>query len=191
MGFLERLDKYDKLLFQKINQDWALPFFDWLMPIVRNQQTWYVCYLLLLGYIIYAFRKKAIPFILLAGACIAVADQLSSSVLKPLFNRIRPCHLTELHTMLRVGYCPGSGSFTSSHAVNHFALAAYLFFALKKEWGAWRWLLFVWATFICYAQVYVGVHYPGDVLGGGILGTCIGYGASILLRRKFFKAKLH
>lgn len=77
---------------------------------------------------------------------------------------------------------PGNGSFTSSHAANHFGLAMFLYATLKNYLGKWMLLFFVWAFFICYAQVYVGVHYPFDILGGAVLGCLIGYGTAYLLK---------
>ncbi|HEY2649525.1 MAG TPA: phosphatase PAP2 family protein, partial [Puia sp.] len=73
---------------------------------------------------------------------------------------------------------------TSSHACNHFAAAWFIFITLNQT-GSWRWLLFAWAFVICYAQVYVGVHFPFDILGGAVLGTAIGYGMSVLFQKQF------
>jgi undecaprenyl-diphosphatase len=74
-----------------------------------------------------------------------------------------------------VAYCPESSSFTSSHAVNHFAAAMFIFTTFRKSLS-WKWaLLFIWAFLISYAQVYVGVHFPFDVFCGAIVGVILGY----------------
>ena len=83
-----------------------------------------------------------------------------------------------------VNYCPMSSSFTSSHACNHFAAATFIFSTLRHT-GRWWWIVFAWAFFISYSQIYVGVHYPVDVLCGAILGCLIGLGVSLLFRRQF------
>ena len=71
-------------------------------------------------------------------------------------------------------YCGANGSFTSSHAMNHFAFAAYVYFTFRR-FSAYFSLLFIWAAFISFSQVYVGVHYPSDVLCGGLLGCGFGW----------------
>jgi undecaprenyl-diphosphatase len=74
-----------------------------------------------------------------------------------------------------VTYCPQSSSFTSSHAMNHFCFATFLYFTLHDAALIWRRLALIWAGLICFGQVYVGVHFPLDVLAGGILGALFGY----------------
>ena len=110
-------------------------------------------------------------------ATIAASDLISSRIIKPGIGRLRPCNDPEMIHGLRllVDHCGQNGSFTSSHAANHFAMAMYFFMSLK--WKA-KWtaaLFFAWATAICYAQVYVGVHFPFDVLGGALLGVLVGF----------------
>lgn len=186
-GFLGRLDVLDRALFRKINIDWASNWADWIMPVIRDQRTWYPLYAFLIIYIIWKFRWKAVPFILIAGLTVVLTDQVSSSFLKNFFGRIRPCSEPLLAGLvqLRVSRCPTSGSFTSSHAVNHFGIAAFIFFCLKPYFGKWGLLFFLWAGLICYAQVYVGVHYPGDVLGGALVGILLGWLTSLLFIRYF------
>jgi undecaprenyl-diphosphatase len=70
---------------------------------------------------------------------------------------------------------PGNSSFTSSHAANHFGVAAYIVFTLKGTWGRWVYIFYLWAAVVCLAQVYVGVHFPIDLFCGGFVGFCIGF----------------
>lgn len=186
-SLLSRLKDWDMAFFLKINTEWTGSFGDFIMPLMRDQRTWYPLYAALLIYVIWKFKWKAIPYILIGALTVVITDQLSSSVLKGFFGRTRPCHEEQLIGLmkLRVGYCPQSGSFTSSHAVNHFGLAAFFFFTLKPYLKNWRWLFFLWAGIICYAQVYVGVHYPGDVTGGGLLGILLGWLTSLVFIRYF------
>jgi membrane-associated phospholipid phosphatase len=102
---------------------------------------------------------------------------VSSGLLKGYFNRTRPCGEEALmgHLELLLNRCPTSGSFTSSHATNHFGAAMFIYITMKEVFKKNGLLFFLWAASICYGQVYVGVHYPSDVIGGGILGCVIGY----------------
>jgi undecaprenyl-diphosphatase len=75
---------------------------------------------------------------------------------------------------LLLEHCSGGFSFTSSHATNHFGFAMFVFLTTKDVFGKWGRWLFVWAATISYGQVYVGVHYPVDILFGALLGICIG-----------------
>ncbi len=116
----------------------------------------------------------------MALVTILLSDQISSTVVKPFFERIRPCNDPVMQSGLRLllDGCGAGYSFTSSHATNHFALAVYLTFTLRTWIGRYAWILFLWAATIAYAQVYAGVHYPLDVIGGALLGSAIGYWTS-------------
>jgi membrane-associated phospholipid phosphatase len=175
-GILQQILAWDRAAFTYINSDHSNAFFDVLMPILRNQTTWYPLYALLLVYVIWKFKKQAIIFILFAAATVALCDQISSSILKPSIARVRPCKEPLLQSVihLRLAHCPGNGSFTSSHAANHFGIAAFIIWCLVPYWGKKSYMFWLWAAVICYAQVYVGVHYPGDILGGAVLGILIG-----------------
>lgn len=188
MTVLETLINWDFAAFKTINRTWSNALFDALMPVLRNQKTWYPLYVIILTGAVVKFKFKSIPFILIAVLTIVLSDQISSSIIKPYFGRLRPCTepLLQGIVQLRIGHCPGSnGSFTSSHATNHFALAVLFFTAMKPYVRNWSYLFFVWAASICYAQVYVGVHFPGDVIGGTILGLLIGIFTSWLFKRYF------
>ena len=103
--------------------------------------------------------------------------------------RVRPCRDLSVAQQIRffVVYCPGSSSFTSSHATSHFAQAMFFFLTLKSVAGKWAWLFFAWAFSIAYTQVYVGVHYPFDVFCGALLGCGIGFLIARLYTRQFGK----
>jgi undecaprenyl-diphosphatase len=182
---MQQLIHLDKELFKLINGQWTNPFFDWIMPWLRNSPVWIPLYLFLVLLIAINFKKQGFWIIAFAIITITLTDGISSKIIKPYFDRIRPCNDPDMASMIRflLPYRPGNGSFTSSHATNHFGIAMFLYMALKKYLGKWMLLLFVWAFFISYAQVYVGVHYPGDVIGGGILGCLLGYGTAYMLNR--------
>lgn len=186
-SLLSRLADWDRQCFIKVNVDWTGAFGDWLMPLLRDQRVWYPLYFLLLLYVAVKFKWRSLPFILLGVLTVALSDVVSSHLLKDFIGRIRPCHEEQLVGImqLRVGYCPNSGSFTSSHAANHFSLATFFYLALKPYFKKWALLFFLWAGLIAYAQVYVGVHYPGDVLCGAILGLLIGLSTAYLFKKYF------
>jgi undecaprenyl-diphosphatase len=157
-----------------------------VLPFFRQQEFWYFFYLFLLVFALYNFGIKGCWWAVSLIMTVIIGDLFSSSLVKSLIWRFRPCRDPDLADQVRVlvNYCPQSSSFTSSHACNHFAAAWFIFITLNQT-GSWRWFLFVWAFIICYAQVYVGVHFPLDILGGAILGTAIGYGMTIFFRKQF------
>ena len=175
--WLEKLILADKKLFRQINQDWISSLGDFIFPILREPKTWIPLYAFVLIYVVYHMKgKKAALFVLFSIICITLTDQLSSQVLKSLFDRMRPCQDPDMQTWVRllVDACPGNASFTSSHAVNHFGIGTFFFFSLRPFMKKWAGFFFLWALSICWAQVYVGVHFPGDVLFGALVGLLLG-----------------
>ncbi len=177
----------DKDLFSIVNQKYTNSFFDILMPIVREPMVWIPFYLFLVIWSLLNFGRKGLYWILFLGSTAGVTDLISSKIIKPLIGRIRPCNDIELAETIRilVTHCGQNGSFTSSHAANHFGLAMFLFVTLHKIMGHSAYLFFLWAGLISYAQVYVGVHFPFDIIGGAILGCLIGHASG-----RFFNNKL-
>jgi undecaprenyl-diphosphatase len=115
----------------------------------------------------------------------ALSDYTSASIIKPLVHRIRPCNDATLRKTVHLLIDCGSGySFPSAHAANHFALAFFMLISLHKQFK-WVWIpSLLWAFSVAYAQVYVGVHFPLDVLFGGILGLGIGCCTGLFFNRK-------
>jgi undecaprenyl-diphosphatase len=181
------LDGIDRQLFMFINQQATHPILDAIVPWWRESLTWTPFYLFLLLSSAINFKKSCLPWIAMALVTILLSDQISSTLIKPLFERIRPCNDPSMQSGLRLllDGCGAGYSFTSSHATNHFALAVYLTFTLRTWIGRYAWVLFLWAATIAYAQVYAGVHYPLDVLGGALLGSAIGY-----LTSRFFNNRI-
>jgi undecaprenyl-diphosphatase len=130
-------------------------------------------YVLILVFFIFKFRKYAfIPIIGLALS-VGAADYITSGIIKPSVDRVRPCNVPELQANIHAP-CRNSPSFPSSHAANHFAIAIFLSFFLNGKWRAIKYVLYVWAFAIAYSRVYVGVHYPFDVTMGAIIGGTLG-----------------
>jgi len=178
---------YDKGLFRAINYTWHNNFFDWLMPWMRNANLWYPLYFGLLLIVVTNYRKTGWWWVLFCALTVALSNYISSSILKEHIMRLRPCNDPAIAGWVRVlvGYRPQSSSFTSSHAANHFAFATFWYITLKDALGKWVAVFFLWALIICYAQVYVGVHYPIDVTCGALIGILIGYLSGKLYNTKF------
>lgn len=171
---IDWISQLDQALFVMINSTLANPAFDLAMPWFRNKFLWIPLYAAVLGFIRNNKRKYFIHIVVALVLTIVISDQFSSSVLKPMFERARPCHPEQINESLNLLVNCGSGfSFPSSHATNHFAIGILfgLLFVKQK-----RWILSVgilWAALISYAQVYVGVHFPFDVVAGALIGTLI------------------
>lgn len=184
---LNELKNCDRWLFTKINQDWTTPFLDTIFPFWREAMTWIPLYLFLLLFVLINFGKKAWPWIIGLVLTVTITDQISSHILKPLVDRPRPCHdlLLADHIRLLLNYCSDSRSFTSSHAANHFGVGIFIFYTMKPYFKNWSYLFLLWAATVSYGQIYIGVHYPLDVLFGALLGSGIGYLMSSFFNKKF------
>ncbi|MEM1219219.1 MAG: phosphatase PAP2 family protein [Bacteroidota bacterium] len=173
---IEQLIHIDEQIFHWINGVWTHEWLDFIMPYWREKTTWIPAYTLLLAWVIWQWRGKAILFVLWTLLLIAAADGISHRLIKKNVQRLRPCKTEYLQEEVRSLVPCGSGySFTSNHATNHFALAVFWSLSL---FPARRWikiLLVAWASTIAYGQVYVGVHFPLDVLSGALLGSVIGW----------------
>lgn len=183
---LQKIIDLDRYLFLKINRESSNSFFDTTMPFIREAKLWAPLYLFLFLFVLINFGKKAVWWGVTAITTITITDTISSKIIKPLVARPRPCLDPDFskNVHLLANYCGSNGSFTSSHAANHFGLAMFLFITLKHVAPKYLWLFFVWATLICFAQVYTGVHYPADVIGGGILGIITGWCSGTFFNQK-------
>jgi membrane-associated phospholipid phosphatase len=184
MQVIDWLIHIDKKAFVFVQTHLTATWLDGFMLLVRNPYTWIPLYLYLLYWVLRREKTMALKFIICTIVCITVTDFTSAHILKPLFERLRPCYDTETAVIVRgiVG-CGGKFSFPSSHASNHFGLAAFWFYSIRLLTGKkWRFLWF-WASLISFAQVYVGVHFPLDVTGGAILGIVTGLGLAKIFER--------
>lgn len=173
MALLTIID-IDRQLFTLINQEWVNGFFDYLLFFWRNKYTWVPFYIFVITYLLVNVRKRAYWVVFFLLLTFALTDFLSSRVVKPLIERPRPCHVENEALNTRLMVTCGSGySFTSSHAANHFGIAFFLIFALRKRNRLFSVVLFTWAFLVGYAQIYVGVHFPLDIICGALLGTGI------------------
>ena len=175
-SIFESLQSFDQTLFVYINRVATHPILDTLMPFFRESTFWIPLYLFLIVFVFVNFGKNGWVWLLFAFITVLLTDQFSSSIVKNWVMRPRPCNDPVFSSQVRLllDHCSGGYSFTSSHATNHFGVATFLCIILGRFFGKWKYLLFIWAALICYAQVYVGVHYPLDVVFGALLGFLIG-----------------
>ena len=182
---LDQLLQWDQILFYSINGS-NLPFIDELMPYYRHKLFWAPLYLFLVSFIVWNFPKNGLWMLLFAVLTVGISDTVSSKFIKKSVKRVRPCNDSSVNqnVHLRVR-CGGGYSFTSSHATNHAAIAFYIYFLFRQLKKKWMWLLPLWAITIGLAQIYVGVHYPLDVLAGLGVGTAIGMIMAFILRSRY------
>jgi undecaprenyl-diphosphatase len=168
---LEQLDQRLFLFLNSINS----PFWDGIMYALSGKIIWAPLYLAILIYIGIK-NKKRFPLILLFIAiAVALSDQVSVQLFKNVFHRLRPCHEPSLEGMVHLvkGQCGGLYGFVSSHATNSFNIALLSLMFIRKRW--YTITIIIWALVIGYSRIYLGVHYPGDVICGSILGAFIGW----------------
>ena len=148
--------------------------FDSIMAWISGKTTWWPFYLLLLLYLGWTRRWQLIPIIFFIALVVTLADQTSVHLFKEVFERLRPCHEPALKEAVHIvnGRCGGMYGFVSSHAANTFAVAMLLLLIQRKRW--FTALMLTWAAIVSYSRIYLGVHYPGDVLGGAVLGVLCG-----------------
>jgi undecaprenyl-diphosphatase len=175
LKMIELLLELDKQLFLFLN-GLHNNFFDWLMHYISYKYTWLPLYAFLLVLIFYRFRWKGFYFILFATLLVFLSDQ-SSVFIKNTFMRLRPCHEPELEGLVHIvrGKCGGRYGFVSSHAANTFAVAVFVIGLLKSRFQFVIPLMLAYAMLNGYSRIYLGVHYPGDVIFGALLGAGIGY----------------
>ncbi len=182
-GILE----WDRSLFIKLNSEWTNPFFDAVLPWLRNASTWAPLYLFLFFFVVMNFKSKAVWWILLFVVTIALTDMTGTYVFKHTIERFRPCRDPEMipYVRLLLKQCGGGYSFVSNHAANHFGMATFFYISFRKIIPRWAWIGFILAALVCYAQVYVGLHYPLDVLGGAVLGLLLGGLTGLIFNKRF------
>lgn len=176
----------DHWLFERINQDLANPVFDTVLPFLTDlNHNPYLPYAVLALLLVWIFKQRyrALMWIVTLVIAIGLSDLVAYRVVKTLADRDRP-EQAGVHVVLRTDHHSGS-SFPSNHAANAFAGASVLSGAFPVGTPLW----FLIAALIALSRVYVGVHFPLDVLAGGVLGWIIGFSTKIILGRWIAKAE--
>nr|WP_320118179.1 phosphatase PAP2 family protein [uncultured Marinifilum sp.] len=172
---METLIQLDKDLLIWLNS-FNSPFWDVVMMFFTRKEFWIPLYLLVL-YQIYKFKgKEALWWILGAFVLVFLCDQISTQLFKNVFERFRPSHDPSLKGVVNLvsGYTGGKYGFVSSHATNTFGFALFTSLLFKNR--LYSFFVFSWSLLVIYTRIYLGVHFPGDVMGGMILGLLLGYG---------------
>lgn len=178
---MEAIDEKLFLFLNGLHADWLDP----VMVSVTEMWLWVPLYIFLLFLVFKHYGKRG--WWILLGVCVVIlcSDQLSAHVCKPLFQRLRPCFNPELEGLVYLpkGLPGGRFGFVSSHAANTFAVASFLTGVLWRRYLWIGWVLYGWAFLSSYSRIYVGVHYPGDIVAGAALGILIGLLGALALRK--------
>jgi len=179
---LQTLVNWDTQLLLLLNSLHS-PFWDAIMWQISTKTLWIPFYAVLLFFMIWKHKKYWWITILSIAIMILLSDQLADFI-KDNVQRLRPTHNPAIANLVHIlrDYRGGNFGFVSSHASNSFAIATFVSMFFAKRWLTIS--MFLWAALVCYSRVYLGVHYPGDVLCGAIVGA--GVGISIWLPANYF-----
>jgi len=184
---LQIVQQFDRWLFEKINGQWTNSFFDVMFLLFRQSNFWMPLYLFLFLFVAMNFKRNWWWWMILFTCTVAMTDMIGTRVFKHVFLRLRPCDdpAFSFYVRLLLNQCAPGPSFLSNHAANHFGLAAFIYFTLRHYIPRWAWIAWVWASLISYGQIYVGIHYPTDVIGGATLGILLGSLTAMFFNKKF------
>ena len=171
---VECLDSHDRSIFLFLN-GMHNDFFDVFMWYVSKTATWSLMLLFLLYIIFKNNWRMALMVVLGIALTITLADQISSGLIKDFIGRFRPTHNPEIESIVHTvnGYKGGSYGFVSSHAANTLGVAVYISLLFRNRYITL--FMMLWSLLVAYSRIYLGVHYPGDILGGMIVGVISGF----------------
>ena len=190
MDHIFAIDHRIFLFLNGLNTSWL----DGVMATVTEMWVWLPLYLLIIYGIVRQYGKRWWWVLLAVGLVILCTDQLSAHVFKPAFHRLRPCYNTDFQDLINLpkGLAGGKYGFVSSHAANTFGVATFLIPVLRayRPWPAIT--LLAWAAIASYTRIYIGYHYPSDILCGALLGVLIGlifWKLFQIVQRKIWKSE--
>lgn len=187
-NLVENIASWDQELFLYLNalhNDSLDPIMIW----ISGKLTWLPFYVIILAFIIWHFKKRTLLILVGIALTILFADQLASGLMKPLFGRLRPCHDPALEGLVYLAKgCGGQYGFVSSHAANTFGVAMFLWLTFKNLYQ-WVAIMFIWAAIVSYSRIYLGVHYPLDIIVGGLVGALCAWFVYWLFDKIIFKNK--
>lgn len=187
LNIVNTLMDADRWLFKKINSSWVNDFFDTVFPFLRESNHWLPVYVFLFFFVTLNF-KNGWWWVLFFICTIAMTDMTGTYLFKHNIGRLRPCTDPDFFFQVRsvLNKCSAGYSFISNHAANHFGMAAFVYLSFRKTFHSpYLRLIFLWPILVSYAQVYIGVHYPTDVLCGGLWGLLIGSLVSQFFNKRY------
>lgn len=181
--FLSNIDTNLFLFLNGLHSD----FWDPIMWFISGKLSWIPLYVVLVYCLVRRYGRASIWWIIAIALTVLLADQISSGIIKPLVERWRPSRDPSLEGLVHIvnGYRGGKFGFVSSHAANSFGVAVILSILFKRNWVTIS--LLVWAAVVSYSRLYLGVHYPGDIICGAIVGVFSAIGAYHLVKWLKFK----
>ncbi len=172
---MESLIELDKKLFLFLNS-FHHPLLDPVMFYITKTFFWLPLYAFLIFLVFKKYKQQGWYVLLGAALTIFLADEITSSLMKPFFARLRPSHEPTLSGLVHLvnDYRGGLYGFASSHAANTFGTALFVWLAFRSSYR-WMGWIFLWAGLMTYTRIYLGVHYPGDILVGAAVGLGSGW----------------
>jgi undecaprenyl-diphosphatase len=177
---MDLLLNIDLSIFYFVNHTIANSVCDWFFVLITTQTNWYIAYGVLIYFLLTKFGWEGRAILLLLILTIVISDQISSHLLKEAVARLRPCW--ELPDVRLLVPCGGGKSFPSSHAVNNFAFAVIMSYYFRR----YRVVFYVIAVLVALSRVYVGVHYPSDVIAGAVIGYLVAFSIIYIYKKYIF-----
>lgn len=166
---MDFLYSIDLTVFYFFNHTLSVPALDRFFSVITSVNSWYIAYIILLGISWFKGGVKGKVAVIGVLLLITATDQLGYKVLKEIFMRERPC--IALSDVLTPTGCNGTFAFPSNHAINNFAAATFFWLLFPRL----KWVLFITASLIAISRVYLGLHYPSDIIAGALIGFGFGY----------------
>ena len=170
---LEKILSLDEKLFIYLN-GLGSETYDSLWLIITKQTSWIPLFLFLLYIIFHKLGAKQTLYLLIFVAILFILTDQTANLFKNGFQRLRPCNNPEINSFIRVVQVRKSFSFFSGHAANTMAVVTFLYLIFKKDFK-YFWLLFLWPIIFAYSRIYLGLHYPLDIICGYLCGAIMGF----------------